>query len=65
MSSLLETTDLHNGMILPTLSISSRDFIFSFPKRARTNRDILFTYKLVIIPLISQRETLYQQDVYA
>ena len=37
--SLLEITDLHNGMILSTLSISSRDFALSFLKRPHANGD--------------------------
>ena len=41
---------LCNGMILFTLSISSRGFAFGFSKRPHTNRD---TYKPMINPLIS------------
>ena len=45
--------DIHNGMILSTLSISSHGFAFGFPKRPRTNGNVFFTYKLMINPLIS------------
>ena len=54
MTLMLGITDLHDGMILSTLSVSSRDFVFGFPKRPRTNGDVFFAYKLVIVPLISQ-----------
>ena len=36
---MFEITNLHNGKILSTLSISSHGFTFSFPKRSHTNRD--------------------------
>ena len=38
---MLEITNLHNGMILSTLSISSYGFGFGFgfPKRPHTNED--------------------------
>ena len=55
-------TDIHNGMILSILSISSRDFAFGFLKRPRTNRDVFLTYKPMIIPLISQCGTPSQQS---
>ena len=53
-SKLLEITTLHNGMILSTLSISSRGFTFGFPKRPHTSGDVFLTYKLMIILLISK-----------
>ena len=37
---LLEITDLHNRMILSTLSISSRGFPSGFPKRPHTTEDV-------------------------
>ena len=37
-------------ILLSSLSISSRDFTFNFPKMSRTNRDVLITYKPTIIP---------------
>ena len=58
---MLVITTLHNGMILSTLSISSRGFTFGFPKRLHTNGDVFLIYKLVIILLISQRGTPFQQ----
>ena len=36
---ILGITNLYNGMILSTLSMSSRDFVLGFPKIPRTNRD--------------------------
>ena len=36
---MLGTTDLHNRMILSTLSISSHDFAFGFSKSPHTNED--------------------------
>ena len=42
--------DLHNGMILSTLSINSRGFAFGFPKRPHTNEDVSLTCKITIIP---------------
>ena len=36
---MLGITNLHNDMILSTLSISSRVFAFGFPKRPHTNED--------------------------
>ena len=51
---VLGTTTLHNGMILSTLSINSHGFAFGFPKGPHTYRDVFLTYKLMIIPLISQ-----------
>ena len=57
---VLGTTTLHNSMIWFILSVSSNDFTFGFPKRPHTNRDIFFTYKVMIIPLISQCQTLSQ-----
>ena len=41
----LGTMDLHNGMILSTLSISSHGFALGFLKRPRTNGDVFLTYK--------------------
>ena len=55
---MLEITNFRNGMILSTLSISSRAFAFGFPKKSYTNGDVF----LMIIPLISQRETPLQQS---
>ena len=34
---MLGIMNLHNGMLLSTLSISSRGFAFGFPKKSRTN----------------------------
>ena len=51
---MLGTTNLHNSMILRTLSISSHDFTFSFPKRPHTNGHVFPTYKLMINPLIGR-----------
>ena len=48
-TTLLGITDLHNGMILFTLSISSHSFAFGFPNRPHTNGDVFLTYKLMII----------------
>ena len=59
---VLEKTTLHNGMIMSTLSISSRGFAFGFSKRPHTNGDVFPTYKLMIIPLISQCGTPSQQS---
>ena len=39
-NAMLEITTLHNGMILSTLSISSRGFVLGFPKRPHTNGDV-------------------------
>ena len=50
MHSLLGITDLQNGMILFTLSISSHGFALGFPKRPYTNGDVFLTYKPMIIP---------------
>ena len=61
-SSVLRTMDLYNGMILSTLSISFYDFAFGFSKRPRTNEDVFFTYKLMIILLNSRGGTPAQQS---
>ena len=61
-SILLETTALHNGMILSTLSISSHIFTFGYPKMPHSNEDVFYTYKPMIIPLISRCGTPYQQS---
>ena len=50
---MLETTTLYNGMILSTLSISSRDFAFGFPKIPHTNGDVFLTCKPMIIPKLA------------
>ena len=52
-TSLLEITTLHNGMILSTLSINSRDFALGFSKRPCTNGDVFLTYKPTIIPKLA------------
>ena len=54
---MLGITNLHDGMILSTLSVSSHGFVFGFPKRSRTNRDVFLPYKSMINPLISRYET--------
>ena len=54
MMRMLETTNLHNDMILYKLSISSHGFTFGFPEKPRTNGDVFLTYKPMINPLISQ-----------
>ena len=54
---MLGIPNLHNGMILSTLRISSHDFVFGFPKRPHVNKYVFLTYKPMIIPLISQRGT--------
>ena len=59
---MLETTTLHNGMILSTLSISSHGFALGFSKRPHINGDVFLTYKLMIIPLISECGTPSQQS---
>ena len=41
---LLGITDLHGGMILSTLRISSHSFALGFPKRPHTNGDVFPTY---------------------
>ena len=51
-------TNLHNGMILSTLSINSSSFTFCFPKDLVPMEIEVFTCKLVIFLLISQRETI-------
>ena len=43
-------TNLHNSMILSTLSISSHDFALNFHKMSRTVEMYSFTYKPMIIP---------------
>ena len=42
---LLEVTDLHNGMILSTLSISSHGFALGFPKGFIPIEIVFLTYK--------------------
>ena len=37
--------NLHDGMILSTLSISSRGFTSGFSERPRANGDVFLTYK--------------------
>ena len=54
VNNLLGITNLHNGMTLSTLSISSHGFAFGFPKKSHTNGDVFLTYKLMINPLISR-----------
>ena len=54
---MLGITNLHNGMILFILSISSHGFAFGFPKRSHTKGDVLVTYKPMINPVISRRGT--------
>ena len=51
---LLKITTLHNSIRLSTLSISSHDFAFGFPKMSRTNGDVFLTYKPMINPLINR-----------
>ena len=58
---MLETTTLHNDMILSTLSIISHDFVFCFPKKPHTNGDVFLTYKSMINPLVNY--FLYNKDV--
>ena len=59
---MLGTMNLHDGMILSILIISSRDFAFGFPTRPHTNGDVFLTYKPMIIPLISQCGTPSEQS---
>ena len=47
---LLGTTNLYNGMILSTLSISSHDFALGFLRRSHTNEDTIPCLKPMIIP---------------
>ena len=54
---MLEITNLNNGMILSTLSISSHGFAFDFFLRPHINGDVLLTYKPMINPLISRCRT--------
>ena len=54
---LLGIMTLHDGMVLSTLSISSRGFGLGFPKRLHTSEDVFLIYKPMINPLISRRRT--------
>ena len=58
----LGITDLHNDMILSTLSISSRGFTFDFSRKSRTNGDVFLIFKPMIILQISQCGTPSQQS---
>ena len=62
---MLGITNLHNSMILSTLSISSRGCTLGFLKRSYSNGDLFFIYKLIINPLISRCGTPHQQSSQA